>query len=73
MDIQLEKQSIIEMIEQTNDLSIIASIKSLFQSEKKDFWDELTEEQKFEINLSLKEFDEGKYSDFEEFIKPYLE
>jgi hypothetical protein len=72
MDIQLEKESLIKMIEQTNDLSIIQSIKSIFKSEKKDFWDGLTEEQKEEINLSLKEFDEGKYSDFEEFIKPYL-
>lgn len=72
MDIKLEKQSLIRMIEQTNDLVIIQSIKNLFQSEKKDFWDELTEYQKEEINLSLKEFDEGKYSDFEEFVKPHL-
>ena len=72
MDLQLEKENLIKLIEQTSDLSIIASIKNLFKFEKKDFWDELTEEQQKEINLSLKEFDEGKYSDFEDFIKPYL-
>ena len=72
MDIQLEKQEIIERLLQTNDESIIASIKSLLTKEKKDFWEELTEEQQNEISLSLQEFEEGKVSDFEEFITPYL-
>lgn len=72
MDIQLEKRSLIKMIEETNDLSIITSIKNLFTREKKDFWDELTDQQKAEIDLSLKEYDEGKYSDFDEFMRPYL-
>ncbi|MBU2019744.1 MAG: hypothetical protein KJ941_08870 [Bacteroidetes bacterium] len=72
MDIQLEKQEIIERLLQTNDESIIASIKSLLTKEKKDFWEELTQEQQNEISLSLQEFEEGKVSDFEEFIAPYL-
>lgn len=72
MDIQLEKQEIIERLLQTNDESIIASIKSLLTEEKKDFWEELTQEQQNEISLSLQEFEEGKVSDFEEFITPYL-
>ena len=72
MDIQLEKQEIIERLLQTNDESIIASIKSLLTKEKKDFWEELTQEQQDEISLSLQEFEEGKVSDFEEFITPYL-
>ncbi|MEZ7516428.1 hypothetical protein [Flavobacterium frigidarium] len=72
MDIQLEKQEIIERLLQTNDESIIASIKSLLTKEKKDFWEELTQEQQNEISLSLQEFEEGKVSDFEDFITPYL-
>lgn len=72
MDIQLEKQEIIERLLQTSDESIIASIKSLLTKEKKDFWEELTQEQQNEISLSLQEFEEGKVSDFEEFITPYL-
>ena len=72
MDIQLEKQEIIERLLQTNDESIIASIKSLLTKEKKDFWEELTEVQQTEISLSLQEFEEGKVLDFEEFITPYL-
>ncbi|NRS89044.1 hypothetical protein HNQ02_001964 [Flavobacterium sp. 7E] len=72
MDIQLEKQEIIERLLQTNDESIIASIKSLLTKDKKDFWEELTPEQQNDIKLSLQEFAEGKVSDFEEFITPYL-
>lgn len=72
MDIQLEKLELIKMLLETNDESVIASIKSIFKKEKKDFWEDLTEEQQIEINLSLKEYEEGKFSDFEEFITPYL-
>jgi hypothetical protein len=72
MDIQLEKLELIKRIAETNDFSIIEAFKNILKTEKKDFWDELSEEQKLDINLSLKEFDEGKFSDFEEFILPYL-
>ena len=72
MNLQSEKENLIKLIDQTSDLSIISSIKKLFKSEKKDFWHELTEEHQKEINLSLKEFDEGKYSNFENFIKKYI-
>ena len=72
MDIQLEKQEIIEQLLQTNDESLIASIKSLLTKDKKDFWEELTPEQQNDIKLSLQEFADGKVSDFEEFITPYL-
>jgi hypothetical protein len=41
MDIQLEKQEIIERLLQTNDESIIASIKSLLTKEKKIFWEKI--------------------------------
>ena len=49
MNIQLEKLELIKMLAETNDSDIILSIKKIFANEKKDFWDELSEEQKFEI------------------------
>ncbi|WP_309607976.1 hypothetical protein [Flavobacterium sp.] len=72
MDIQLEKKALIKMIEETNDSSIIASIKKIFKTEKKDFWDELTDEQKFEIEESDREIERGEYVNFEDFIKKYI-
>ena len=72
MDIQLEKSKLIKLLEETNDESIIVSIKKLFNTKKKDWWDELTEGQKFEIEESDREFERGEYMDFEEFIKKHL-
>ncbi|AWG21185.1 hypothetical protein FFWV33_06360 [Flavobacterium faecale] len=72
MDIQLEKLEIIRQLLETNDETIIASIKKVFTREPKDWWDDLNESQKEEIQLSLQEAEEGKYSDFDEFITPYL-
>jgi hypothetical protein len=72
MDIQLEKLELIKMLAETNDSDIISSIKKVFATEKKDFWDELSEEQKFEIEESEREYERGEYVDFEEFIKKHI-
>ena len=37
MDIQLEKLELIKMLVETDDQSIIASVKKIFSSNKKDF------------------------------------
>lgn len=72
MDIQLEKKALIKMIEETNDSTIIASIKKIFKTEEKDWWDELNNQQKFEIEESDREIDRGEYVNFEDFIKKYI-
>jgi hypothetical protein len=72
MDIQLEKLELIKMLAETNDSDIISSIKKVFATEKKDFWDELSEEQKFEIEESEREYERGEYVNFEEFIKKHI-
>ena len=72
MDIQLEKLELIKMLAETNDSDIISSIKKVFATEKKDFWEELSEEQKFEIEESEREYERGEYVNFEEFIKKHI-
>lgn len=72
MDIQLEKLELIKMLAETNDSDIISSIKKVFATEKKDFWNELSEEQKFEIEESEREYERGEYVNFEEFIKKHI-
>ena len=72
MNIQLEKLELIKMLIETNDSSIIDAVKKIFTSEKKDWWDELTDEQKFEIEESDREIDRGEYVDFEDFIKKFI-
>ncbi|TRX23466.1 hypothetical protein FNW25_13075 [Flavobacterium franklandianum] len=72
MNIELEKSELLKLLAETNDESIIASIKKIFSTQKKDFWDELTEEQQDILNESLEQYERGEYSSFDEFIKPHL-
>ncbi len=72
MNIELEKSKLMKLLEETNDESIIASIKKIFITQKKDFWDELSEEQKFEIEESEREYERGEFVNFEEFVKKHL-
>ena len=43
MNIELEKSELMKLLAETNDESILASNKKIFTTQKKDFWDELTE------------------------------
>lgn len=69
MDIQLEKQKLIKMLTETNDVSIINAIKNVFTSQKKDFWEELTQEQRDEIEEGEREIERGEYVDFYELME----
>lgn len=46
MNIELEKSELMKLLAETNDETIIASIEKIFKTKNKDFWDELSEEQK---------------------------
>lgn len=72
MNIELEKSELMKLLAETNDESIIASIKKIFSSQKKDLWDELSEEQQNILNESLEQYEKGEFTSFEKFIKPHL-
>ncbi|CAN1535084.1 hypothetical protein MCEGE10_01537 [Flavobacteriaceae bacterium] len=71
MDIQLEKLELIKMLAETDDQSIIASVKKIFSSNKKDFWEELSQEQRDEIEESDRQIDRGEFVLFEDVMKKY--
>ena len=71
MNIQLEKLELIKMLIETNDSSIIDAEKKIFTSEKKDWWDELSDEQKFEIEESDREIDRGEYFFYDDVMSKY--
>lgn len=71
MDIQLEKLELIKKLAETEDVSIIKSIKKIFSKEKKDWWDDLTEAQKEDIAQSEIEFEKGEFTSFEDVMKKY--
>ncbi|MCU0348482.1 MAG: hypothetical protein MUC59_16200 [Saprospiraceae bacterium] len=68
MDVRAEKLWLIEQIASITDERLIKTLKSLleFASQKPkaaaetDFWDELSEAQKRQIELSIKQLDEGE-------------
>jgi|LakMenEpi03Aug12_release.lakeMendotaPanAssembly.Ray.scaffolds.fasta_scaffold2701887_1 TRAP-type C4-dicarboxylate transport system substrate-binding protein len=72
MDIQLEKIELMKLLKETENPTVIKAIKNIFQSEKKDWWNELTEEQQNILNESMDEYERGEFSSFDDFIKPHL-
>ena len=72
MDIRLEKLELMKMLMETENLSVLKAIRKIFQKEEKDWWDDLTEEQKEFLEESLKQADNGEVHDFNAFIEPYL-
>ena len=72
MDIQAEKLRLIELLLNTNNPSIIERIKGIFQTEEsQDIWEEITENQKFEILDALKEVKNGQLVDFDQFLEEH--
>lgn len=71
MDIELEKLELIKLLEATNDTTIIASIKKIFNASKKDFWEELTEAQKLDIEEGERQIERGEFVEYETMMKKY--
>ncbi|NBL64613.1 hypothetical protein GV828_05290 [Flavobacterium sp. NST-5] len=72
MDIQLEKLELIKKLADTNDFAVIESIKKIFQKEKKDWWDELSDAQKAEIEEGERDIENGDYVKFHSFMEQFL-
>ena len=54
------------MIADTDDISVISAIKDFFTIEQKDFWEELSRKERFDIEESDKEISRGEFYSFEE-------
>ena len=72
MDIQAEKIQLIKMLLDTQNPQIIESIKNIFKKENTvDFWNELSLEQKTEIEKASLEIENGEVTDFESFMQKH--
>jgi len=72
MNIQAEKIELMKMILETDNPSILNSIKRILKIEKKkDFWETLPADQKEEILKAIEEIENGEIVDYEDFIKKY--
>jgi hypothetical protein len=69
MDIQAEKIQLAKLLLETENLNIIKAIKTIFKQNKEfDFWDELSAEQKDEIEKASTEIENGEITDYDSFM-----
>lgn len=66
MDIQLEKLELMKLLLETENPSILKSIKKIFQKEQKDWWDDLPESVKDDIEESERQIERGEFSTFQD-------
>ncbi|WP_026978850.1 hypothetical protein [Flavobacterium tegetincola] len=71
MDIQLEKIELIKLLAETENPSIINDIKKVFQKEKKDFYYELSDEEKQGINEGLEDIKNGRVVSYDDMKKEF--
>ena len=72
MNIQEEKIHIAKLLLETEDQNTINSIKEIFsKNEIVDFWDELSVEQKNEIENASIEIQKGEVTDYDSFIQKH--
>lgn len=72
MNIQAEKIELVKMILETDNPSILSSIKKMLKRDsKKDFWDTLSQSQREDIMKGIEEIENGEIVDYEDFIKKH--
>ena len=71
MNIQLEKLELIKMLTEIENPAIIKSIRKILTKEKKDWWDDLTDAQKEEIQLGEKQIERGEFVLYEDMMKKH--
>lgn len=72
MDIQAEKIQLAKLLLETENPKIIEAIKKIFKKDKAvDFWDELSPEQKNEIDEASIEIENGEVTDYEVFMQKH--
>lgn len=71
MNIQLEKLELIKLLADTENPAILKSIRKIFKKEEKDWWDDLTDQQKEDIAQSELEFERGEFTSYEDVMEKY--
>ncbi|SHF88065.1 hypothetical protein SAMN05444396_102223 [Flavobacterium segetis] len=59
MDIQSDKLELIKLLIETEDQSLINAVKSIFSSQKKEVWTQLSAEEQEKIEIRIHEANRG--------------
>ena len=71
INIETKKLALIQWLTSLNDVSMIDKIMELKQEEKKDWWNETSDEEKESIEKGLSDAESGKLTPHSEIIKKY--
>ena len=71
MDIQAEKLNLIKWLAEVNEPSVIESFIELRNKQDLDWWDQISDEERDEIDAGLAEADRGETIPHEEFLKNF--
>jgi predicted transcriptional regulator len=71
MDIQTEKLQLIEWLARLNNTSILKRFIALKKDQEKDWWDQLSKEEKIEIEEGLSQADRGEVVSHKEVMAKY--
>lgn len=69
MEIHTSKIELVKRILEIENADFIDKINNFINKEKLDFWNELTNSQKTEIQKGIHDLDSGKRIEFSEFLK----
>lgn len=69
MDLQASKLELVRLIMNIDNQNVINKLIKALKSKDEDFWLELTNEEKKEIELGIKQLDSGQRISLEDFLK----
>ena len=71
MNIETTKLELMHLLLQTQKESILNRLKSVFEEEQVDWWNEMSEMEKEEIETGLSQADKGQYNETESVMKRF--
>lgn len=69
MDIQTVKIELAKLILDLDNPSLIQKIRDMLTRETSEFWTTLTDQEKQEINLGIKQLNNGQRTSFDDFMR----
>ena len=71
MNIETTKLELMHLLLQTQEESLLAKIKKVFDDERTDWWDEMDDEEHREIQTGIEQADEGRCAPQEKVMKRF--
>jgi flagellar basal body rod protein FlgB len=71
MDIEATKLELMRLLLQTQKETVLAKIKTIFEEEGADWWDDMDQEEKEQLAIGLQQAESGNTVSLEEAMKRY--